>query len=122
MVLTFKRRGRGRKIGKGLINSIINKLPFEAHLPGGYRFCGPGTRLKERMGQVGINPLDEACKRHDIAYSNFKDLTRRRAADRVLENRAWERFGSTDATLGEKAAAWAVTTAMKVKRKVGGGL
>jgi hypothetical protein len=74
------------------------------------------------MGQAGINPLDDACKRHDIAYSNFKDLNQRRVADRVLEKRAWERFGSKDATLGEKTVAWAVTTAMKVKRKVGGGL
>jgi hypothetical protein len=120
MVLVIRRRGR--KTGKGLINSIINKLPFEAHLPGGYRFCGPGTRLKERMGQAGINPLDDACKRHDIAYSNFKGLNQRRATDRVLENRAWERFGSKDTTLGEKTAAWAVTTAMKGKRRLGGGL
>lgn len=30
--------------GKGLVNSIINKLPFELHLPG-YQYCGPGTKL-----------------------------------------------------------------------------
>lgn len=28
--------------GSGLINKIIDKLPFEAHIPGGYKFCGPG--------------------------------------------------------------------------------
>jgi hypothetical protein len=72
LVINKRRRRRGRTIGKGLINLFINKSPFEAHLPGGYRFCGPGTRLKD-AGQAGINPLDEACKRHDIAYSNFKD-------------------------------------------------
>jgi len=30
------------KIGRGIINSLINSLPFEAHVPG-YQFCGPGT-------------------------------------------------------------------------------
>lgn len=29
------------KKGKGIVNSVINKLPIELHLPN-YRFCGPG--------------------------------------------------------------------------------
>lgn len=29
------------KVGKGIINSVINKLPIELHLKN-YRFCGPG--------------------------------------------------------------------------------
>jgi hypothetical protein len=112
--------------GAGLISSIVNKavdlLPFEAHLPG-YNYCGPGTKLAKRLarGDKGINGLDEACKLHDIAYSKYKDNEHRNRADKELAERAWRRFKSSDASLGEKAAAWAVTTAMKTKTKFGGG-
>ena len=59
------------KTGKGFLNTAINKLPFEVHVPG-YQFCGPGTNLKKRLarGDKGINPLDSACRTHDIAYEN----------------------------------------------------
>ena len=30
--------------GQGLVNTVIDKLPFELHLPG-YRFCGPGLNF-----------------------------------------------------------------------------
>lgn len=114
--------GGGSFLSK-VINKTIDSLPVELHLPGGYRYCGPGTRLQERLarGDRGINPLDEACKLHDIEYSNFKDSENRRRADKDLAERAWRRFKSSDASLGEKAAAWAVTTTMKAKSKIGGG-
>lgn len=114
--------------GCGLVGSVLNKvidaLPIELHLPGGYRYCGPGTRLQERLkrGDPGINGLDEACKEHDIAYSLYKDNFKRKLADQSLAESAWKRFKSPDASLGEKAAAWAVTTAMKAKAKLGGEL
>ncbi|MCC8406654.1 MAG: hypothetical protein LN560_03455 [Rickettsia endosymbiont of Sceptobius lativentris] len=111
------------KRGKGIVNSVINKLPFEAHIPG-YKFCGPGTKLRKRLqrGDVGVNGLDSACRTHDIAYSNNKSLEERHKADKLLEEAAWERVKAKDSTIGEKAAAWAVTTAMKVKRKLGMGI
>lgn len=113
--------GRGGVVSR-LINRGIDKLPFEAHLPG-YNFCGPGTRLTERLhrGDRGINPLDEACKLHDIAYSTHKDSDKRREADKELAERAWARVKASDAKLGEKAAAWLVTNTMKAKSKIGGG-
>ena len=76
--------------GDGLLNTAINKLPFELHIPGGYRFCGPGTKLEKRLarGDKGINELDEACKEHDIAYSKEKDLEHRHKADRILADKA----------------------------------
>jgi len=43
-------------------------------------------------------------------------------ADRILAQKAWERVIVKDATLGEKAAAWAVTNVMKAKTKLGMGL
>lgn len=106
--------------GKGLVNSLINKLPVELHLPG-YQYCGPGTKLAKRLerGDPGINELDRSCKEHDIAYSRTKDLKERHKADEILENKAWARVKASDASLGEKASAWFVTNAMKVKRKLG---
>ena len=121
--------------GRGIISSVLNKaidlLPIELHLPSGigtrglktYNYCGPGTKLKERLarGDKGINGLDEACKLHDIAYSQYKDSDKRRKADEELAERAWQRVKASDSSFGEKAAAWAVTTAMKAKSKLGSG-
>lgn len=113
-----------KKRGKGLVNRLINKLPVELHLPG-YQYCGPGTKLAERLarGDPGINPLDAACKEHDIAYSkNRENIEARHAADKVLAERAWKRVFARDASVGEKAAAWSVTNIMKAKRKLGMGV
>ncbi|KAF2885838.1 hypothetical protein ILUMI_20335 [Ignelater luminosus] len=112
----------GRR-GGGLINTLINKLPIELHLPG-YKYCGPETRLRARLarGDQGINPLDEACKVHDIAYSQSNDLGDRHKADRLLGKKAWERVRSKDASFGEKAAALTVAGIMKGKTKFGMGV
>jgi Phospholipase A2-like domain len=111
------------KSGQGLVNTLINKLPFELHLPK-YSFCGPGTRLQERLdrGDSGINGLDRACKDHDISYYNNSDLAARHKADYRLEQAAWDRVKSKDASLKEKSAAYLVTNVMKVKRRLGMGL
>ena len=111
------------KRGKGLVNSVIDRLPIEIHLPG-YRFCGPGTKLAKRLkrGDKGVNPLDEACREHDIEYSRHKDDSARRVADKKLADRAWERVKASDSSWGEKASAMLVTGAMKVKSKLGKGI
>lgn len=113
-----------KRTGKGLINSVINKLPIELHLPGGYQYCGPGTKLEKRIkrGDMGINPLDAACKQHDIAYSqNNNNMDERHKADKILTEKAWQRFKSKDAKFGEKASALLITNAMKAKTKLGLG-
>lgn len=109
--------------GGSLLNRAINALPIELHIPG-YRFCGPGTRLEERLarGDRGINPLDTACREHDIAYSHSTDLSERHVADRILAERARQRITARDSTFGEKAAATAVWAAMKAKTKMGMGM
>ena len=58
-----------------MLNKTIDRLPFELHLPG-YNFCDPGTKLRKRLnrGDVGINPLDEACREHDTACSLSKEM------------------------------------------------
>lgn len=113
---------RKSKQGRGFLNSIINKLPFEAHLPG-YQYCGPGTRLQKRLekGDPGINLLDEACKEHDITYSKFDDTKNRNIGDKILAAKAWERVKSKDASLGERANALLVTNLMNAKVKMGMG-
>lgn len=106
------------------MNNIINKLPFELHLPG-YSYCGPGTKLAARLarGDPPINKLDSACREHDIAYSKNRDnIDYRNAADKILADKAWQRVLSKDSTLGEKAAAYAVTNAMNLKSKLGMGV
>ncbi|CAK1599126.1 unnamed protein product [Parnassius mnemosyne] len=72
------------KKGSGIINKVIDNLPFELHLPG-YQFCGHGTKLQKRLlkGDRGINKLDEACMLHDIAYTN-KDSGVRQKADLAI--------------------------------------
>ena len=112
------------KKGYGLVNTLINKLPIELHIPG-YHYCGPGTKLSKRLaeGDPGINPLDSACKDHGIAYSkNRENIQARHAADKIVENKAYQRIFARDASFGEKAAAYAITNTMKVKRKLGMGL
>lgn len=115
---------RRSKKGKGIVNYLIDHIPFEAHIPGGYQFCGPFTKLQERLarGDPGINKLDQFCKLHDLAYyNNPKDLSKRHEADRRLQEQAWTRVSAKDSTFGEKAAAWAVTNAMKLKLATGAG-
>nr|CAH7716806.1 unnamed protein product [Callosobruchus chinensis] len=109
--------------GEGLLNSAINNLPFEMHIPG-YSWCGPGTKVKKRLARndPGVNGLDEACKEHDIAYANESDLTKRHAADEVLARKAMKRFSSKDASWTEKAASLGVAGVMKAKVKLGMGV
>lgn len=115
--------GNAKKRGCGLLNKLVDKLPVELHLPG-YNYCGPGTKLSKRLqrGDKGINPLDEACKEHDIAYSKFQDVERRNQADRELAEIALKRVTAPDSGFGEKVAALGVGGAMKLKSKLGMGL
>lgn len=107
----------GRVLNKG-----VDLLPFEVHVPG-YQYCGPGTKLEKRLkrGDPGINPLDAACKDHDVAYAHSSETADRVIADKRLAERAWQRVLAKDSSAGEKATAWAVTNVMKAKAKLGGG-
>lgn len=113
--------------GRGLIGNLLNKavdiLPIELHVPG-YQYCGPGTKLSKRLqrGDSGINKLDAACKEHDIIYSKYRDTENRSKADRELAEKAWQRVKARDSSIGEKAAAWALTNIMKAKSKFGSGI
>src|SRR6266576_5432317 len=123
---SFKARSHKCKLGCGILNNFIENLSnrgIELHYPS-YNYLGPGTRLVEKLlyNIAPINPLDAAAKEHDISYSRFKDLSNRHIADKILENKAWGRVTSRDASLGERAAVWLTTNAMKIKRKLGMGV
>lgn len=114
---------RKKALGRGLINSLINSLPVELHIPG-YQYCGPGTKLHQRLerGDPGINPLDRYCRSHDIAYALYPDLERRQRADQELLRGADERINSADADYKEKAAAYLIKSIMTAKTMMGAGL
>ena len=63
-----------------------------------YVACGPFTKNKERIQTfketgdsryIYQNELDKACFQHDMAYGDFKDLTRRTASDKILRDKAF---------------------------------
>ena len=85
------------------MSAIINKFLLagdkfmpEMHLkqPGfTYSACGSFTKNKKRNQNVKEtgdyiykNELDTACFQHDMAYGDFKDLTKRTSADKVLRD------------------------------------
>ena len=44
---------------------------------------------EEYKSYIYRNELDKACFQHDIAYGDFKDLSGRAAADKVLRDKAF---------------------------------
>ena len=55
-----------------------------------YNYCGPGTKLEERLASNDpkyrdpINNLDAICQKHDIDYSNAKNLKDKHIADDLI--------------------------------------
>ena len=84
------------------IDRFIEKLP-EIHVIG-YSYCGPNTDLAKRLAQgvEGVNELDCACKEHDIAYAENKDLKIRYNADKKLFLKAFIRIYVKDSRIGER--------------------
>ena len=86
-----RKRPAPYKVGGDIVSAISKLNPPEMHLYSTnqkrkYNFCGPFTKLDKRLarGDEGINRLDEACKKHDIAYSQSKANADRHAADRRM--------------------------------------
>ena len=67
--------------GESFLNILVNKLPFEMHLPG-HNFTRPETKLYKRLNSDGtpmewsipINRVDNAAYHHDLCYSNMMIL------------------------------------------------
>lgn len=43
------------KRGLGIFEKLIDKLPVELHLPGGYNYCGPGSFFTLLLMMNAIN-------------------------------------------------------------------
>ena len=63
-----------------------------------YSACGTFTKNRERIQKFKEtrdswynyqNELNKACFQHDMAYGDFKDLSRRRASDKILRDEAF---------------------------------
>ena len=82
---TRVRRKRRQRGGKFDLQKAIEKTGIEFHLPG-FNYAGPGIHLQKRLklGEKGINRLDEIAKMHDIAYSKAKTLQDKWKADDVM--------------------------------------
>ena len=85
------RRGQG-VAGGSFLNTFVNKLPFEMHLPG-HNFTGPGTKLYKKLNPDGtpkewsipINRFDNAAYHHDLSYSKHDDTkTRNEVCDKTM--------------------------------------
>ena len=70
--------------GGSFVNTSVNKLPFEMHLPG-HNFTGPETKVYKRLNPDGtpkewsipINRVGNAAYHHDLCYSNHDDTKTR---------------------------------------------
>ena len=63
-----------------------------------YSACGQFAKNKERIQKfketgdsryIYQKELDKACFQNDVAHGNFKDLTTRRASEKILHNKAF---------------------------------
>lgn len=52
--------------GEGLVDDLINRLPFEFYIPG-YQFCEPGTRLQKRLARNDkMGPLGSTSRTRNL--------------------------------------------------------
>ena len=92
------------------MNNVISKfiLTADKFMPethskdlkvGTYSACALFTRHKDRINKfyqtgdtnyIYKNELDKACFAHDAAHSDFKDITNRAAADKILRDKAYK--------------------------------
>ena len=93
--------------GGSLLNSLVNKLPFQKHLPG-HNFTGPGTKLYKRLIPDGTpkewsipkNRVDNAACHLDLCYSKHDDTkTRNEVCDKTMLG---ELSGIVNPTLRER--------------------
>lgn len=117
------------QVGSGFINTAINNLPFEMHLPG-HNFTGPGTQLlwgKTRLNpdftykerSKPINRVDETAYRHDVCYLKNKDTkTRNEVCD---ANMLKELNEIPNPTIRERIERGIVKPIIKAKKTFGMG-
>ena len=122
------------------MNEIINKFLLagdefmrEMHLkkPGfTYNACGPFTKNMERIKKfkeagdsrhIYKNELNKAYFQRDMAYGDFKDLSKRTASDRVLRDRAFN-IGSNPKYVGYQKGLASLVYKLFDKKSSGSGI
>ena len=112
--------------GGSFLNSLVNKIPFEMHLPG-HNFTGPGTKLNKRLNPDGtpkewsmpINRVDNAAYHHDLCYSKYDDTkTRNEVCDNTMLT---ELSGILNPTLRERIDKYIVGKLIRAKVNFGLG-
>lgn len=73
-------------------------------------------------GETAINLLYEACKLHDIGYSQYENIIKSHKADKVLEESVSKWLKSSNSNIGGKMAAPGVKRVMKINRKMRMGM
>ena len=118
---------KGVPTGGNILNNIINKLPFEMHLPG-HNFTGPGTKLGQRLQNdltpqswsKPINKVDAAAYHHDVCYLKNRDTsTRNKVCDKEMIN---ELDGIMNPSLRERLDKSIVKKIIGSKMKFGMGV
>jgi len=113
-------------VGNGILNTFINQLPFEMHLPG-HQFTGPGTKLDKRLEEDGtpkewskpINRVDNAAYHHDLCYAKNQDTTtRNQVCDKDMLSQL---DGIYDPTIRERMDRAVVKPLINAKAKFGWG-
>ena len=107
-------------------NTLVNKLPFEMHLPG-HNFTGPGRELYKRLNPDGtprewsipINRVGNAAYLHDLCYSKHDDTkARNEVCDKTMLG---ELSGIVNQTLRERIYKSIVGKLIKAKVNFGLG-
>ena len=78
--------------GGSFLNTLVNNLPFEMHLPE-HNFTRPGRKLYRRLNSdetpyewsIPINRVDNAAYHHELCYSKHDDTkTRNEVCDKTM--------------------------------------
>ena len=89
--IDYYKKGEGIDIQKHL--SKLGELHMRTPTGKKYNYCGPGTRLEQRLASSNpkyrdpINNLDSICQKHDVDYSNAKSLADKHTADELMLKR-----------------------------------
>lgn len=117
-----KKSFNDNKIGEGIINSLINTLPFKIHIPS-YNYLGPGTKVNKNYikNHPPINDLDKAAFEHDLQYFE-KDISKRHIADKKLLDTTIKILKNPNEDILQRLTAALIASIMKLKLITGAGV
>lgn len=113
--------------GSGVVNGLINNLPFEMHYPG-HNFLGPGTKLDKRLNNdltpkdwsIPVDRDDEIAYRHDLCYAKNKNSKSRNSV--CDKNMLDELNAVVSPTASEKRHISLAKSIIRTKKRLGWGI